>query len=76
MELFSFTTRSRTVELMRKPSPLCAVGNQFVPFEDHDDAALRVDRLNRQVENHREEFGQRTILGEFLPRANQRLHGR
>ena len=53
---------------MRKPSPLCALRHQFVAFQNQQHAALRVDGLNGQVEDHREEFGQRAVLGQFLAR--------
>ena len=72
----SLITRSRTAVQMRKPSPLCARGTSCVALQDHQHAALRVHRLNRQVQDHREKFVQRAVLAEFLAGADQRLHRR
>ena len=72
----SFSTRSRTAVLMRKPSPLWARGTSSVALQDHQHAALRVDRLDGQVQDHGEEFVERPVLGELLTGADQRLHGR
>ena len=54
---------------------LVGAGDQFVALQNHQHAALRVDRLDGQVQDHREEFVQRPVLAEFLTGADQRLHG-
>ena len=71
----SLRTRSRTAVLMRKPSPLWALRDELVAFEDHEHAALGADGLDGEVEHHREKLVERAVVGEFLAGADEGLHG-
>src|ERR1019366_7837434 len=54
---------------------LVGAGDESVALQNHEHAALRVDRLDGQVQDHGEELVERPVLGEFLTRVDQRLHG-
>ena len=54
---------------------LVGLGHQVAAFQNEQHAALRVDGLDGQIQDHREQFGQRPVFGQLLAGANQRLHG-
>ena len=72
------STRSRTaVERCREtPSLLIRPDHEVVVLGRHQDAAVRLHSLNRQIEDKGEEFGQRPVAGQLVSRPDERRHVR
>ena len=54
---------------------LVGLGGELIAFEQQQHAALRVDGLDRQIQDQREQVRQRPVLGQLLAGVDQRLHG-
>jgi hypothetical protein len=61
---------------MRNPWPRTARGDELLPLEGHEHAALGTDRADREVEDQLEQLVQGPMAGELAAGAHERRHPR